>query len=127
MMNFFCLITFATAAVSMPSAIAAAASLPGARVCIDEAGHRADCTADDVTSIRGYGTRVHYQDECRAADRFGRCPTDPMCFDEKNQATRCVGQVVFATAQCAINRLQAPLCYIKDVCRTGASLLGIES
>ena len=76
------------------------AALPGIRVCIDDVGHRAACTADDGTSIRGRATGVHYQDECRASDHLGRCPTDPMCFKGKGEPTLCVGTVVFATAQC---------------------------
>jgi hypothetical protein len=98
-MRFVCLVMFTAGAVFVSSPIGAA-SLPGVRVCVDAAGQRADCTADDGTSIRNLGTGVHYQDECRTSDRFGRCPSDPMCFDEKNQPARCVGKVVFATARC---------------------------
>jgi hypothetical protein len=76
-------------------------SLPGERICVDEAGHAAVCTLAAEGEVTIDDTGVHHQMECRASVGFGRCPTDPLCRDATGRQTRCIGKVVFATARCA--------------------------
>jgi hypothetical protein len=60
-----------------------------ARACVDARGLDADCGLDPP--------QLH---ECYAADRFGRCPGDPTCFDAPRAQARCTWPVVRRDGPC---------------------------
>jgi hypothetical protein len=92
---------FAVLAISLIVTVSAvsnaAARFHSPRACVDEIGHAAICIHDPA-DLR----------ECAAADGFGRCPDDPICYDTSGP-TKCIGKVFLATARCIDGSVTASL------------------
>jgi hypothetical protein len=92
---------FAVLAVLLAAAVStvsqAGQRLHEPHACVDETGHSAICTNDPTEWT-----------ECPAADDFGRCPTDPVCYDT-NGPIQCTGKVRLATGRCVDGSVTASL------------------
>lgn len=67
------------------------------RACVDAKVLDADCGVDPP--------QMH---ECFAADRFGRCPGDPSCFDAQGVQARCTWPVVRRDGPCFNGKVVSP-------------------